>query len=762
MNSENLSENARNLPEKLLRPYDPQATEERIYEVWEKSGYFNPDNLPKRHQEPFSVVLPPPNVTGILHMGHAYEDSLQDAIVRYQRMRGKKVLWLPGTDSAAIATQARVEKDIQKEEGKNRHDIGREELVRRVSKFAKKSENTILSQIRKMGASLDWSRYAYTMDEKRNTAVTVAFERMYDAGLIYRGNRIVNWDPKGQTTVSDDEVEHKEVKGKLYTFKYSKDFPISIATTRPETKIGDTGVAVHPEGKWKEHIGKEFVIKDFAGYELNIKIVADESVDEGFGTGAVGLTPAHSGTDWDIAEKNDLPVKQVINEYAKIQTGFLAGALEGKKTLEARELIVDWLKKENLLEREEEITQNISVAERSSGTIEPLPKLQWFIAVNKEFIDKDGNKTTLKKIMRAGVESGSIAMPQERFKKIYFHWIDNLHDWCISRQIWFGHRIPVWYHESKCVPKPGRESDIGKCEEIIAGQEKPVCRFCDAEYIQDSDVLDTWFSSALWTFSTLGWPAFAETATAGKPGPENDLANYHPTSFMSPAYEILPLWVSRMILMSGFHLGQVPFKTVLIHGLVRDKQGHKFSKSLGNGIDPLYLISKYGADAVRMGLLIGTAIGNDISFDESKVKGYKNFANKIWNASRFVLQNLEDLDYLEKPELVESDRKILEELNVVLLDVTKDLEEYRFYLAGEKLYHYFWHEFADKIIESSKPRLLGPDVKDKVSIQYTLFTILSTCLKVLHPFMPFITEEIWNMMPIKNKNLLMIEPWPST
>lgn len=728
------------MPIELEKNYNPADTEPRIYKLWEESGFFNPDNLPAQaglpgdRKEPFTIVLPPPNVTGVLHVGHAYEDSLQDAVIRYQRMRGKRALWLPGTDSAAMSTQAKVEKDIQKKEGKNRHDLGREELVKRVSEFAKSSENTILSQVRKMGASLDWSRYAYTMDEARNKAVMTAFKRMYDAGLIYRGRRIVNWDPKGQTVISDDEVAYEERDTKLYTFKYSKDFPIAIATTRLETKVGDTAVAVHPDDpRYQKYIGKEY---DAIFYDvpIHIKIVADKGVDMEFGTGALGVTPAHSQTDWEIADKNDLPRPQIINEYARM---IVEGGLKDKKTTEAREVVAAWLKENGLLEKEEDIKQNVSVAERTGGIIEPLPKLQWFIDVNKKFVIphseitgiQSGSETTLKNIMRTAVESGDVSMPQENFRKSYFHWIDNLHDWCISRQIWFGHRVPIWYQG----------------EEIYCGLEAP----SGDGWEQDPDVLDTWFSSALWTFSTLGWPN--ET---------KDLKTFHPTSFMSPAYEILYLWVSRMILMSGFHLGQVPFKTVLIHGLVRDAKGRKFSKSLDNGVDPLEVIGKYGADALRMGLLVGTAIGNDSKFDESKVKGYKHFANKLWNIARFVLMNISD-ESVVKPELVAEDIATLEELDALTKDITSDMEAYRLYLAAEKVYHYIWHTFADKIIETAKSRLTGEDEKAKQSAQWTLLAILTTSIKLLHPFMPFVTEELYAKLPLANKKLLMIESWPN-
>lgn len=725
---------------KFTKPYDATETEPRIYEAWEKSGYFNPDNLPNQEGEPFTVTLPPPNVTGILHLGHAYEDSLQDAVVRFNRMRGRRALWIPGTDSAAIATQARVEKNLQKDEGKSRHDIGRDELVRRVEEFAKASEGTILSQIKRMGASLDWSRYSYTLDEGPTEAVTTAFIRMYEAGLIYRGNRIVNWDPKGQTTISDDEITHQERQGKLYTFRYSKDFPIPVATTRLETKVGDVAVAVHPDdARYKEFIGREYDAV-FCDVPIHIKIIADKEVDPGFGTGALGVTPAHSMIDWDMAERHDLPKdKIVINEYAKMEVP--VSRIHGKKTTEAREMVAEWLRAEGLLEKEEDVTQNIAIAERSGGVVEPLPKLQWFIGVDTPFTIphseitgiKSGSTVTLKQIMRGSVENGDVSMPQENFQKVYFHWIDNLHDWCISRQIWFGHRIPIWY----------------KREEIYCGTNAPQ----GLGWEQDPDVLDTWFSSALWTFSTLGWPK-----------KRSDLATFHPTAFMSPAYEILSLWVSRMILMSGFHLGQVPFRTVMIHGLVRDRQGRKFSKSLNNGVDPIEMIDKYGADALRMGLLVGTAIGNDIKFDEQKIKGYRNFANKLWNITRFVLDNTKDVD-METP-LDADDALVLKNFSEIVKDVTSDFENYRLYLAAEKIYHYIWHTLADTILEDSK-KVFGvkgepstAPVHSVNSKKKLLVTLLQDSLKLLHPFMPFVTEEIWSSMP-ERKTLLMVTSWPT-
>ncbi len=723
---------------KFLKPYDPSATEGRVYKVWEESGYFNPDNLPDADsREPFTIVLPPPNVTGVLHLGHAYEDSLQDTVMRYQRMRGKRALWIPGTDSAAIATQSRVEKNIQKEEGKSRHDIGREELVRRVTQFATESETIILSQVRRMGASLDWSRYAFTLDEPRNKAVFTAFKRMYDAGLIYRGNRIVNWDPKGQTTISDDEIIHEERTAKLYTFRYSKDFPIAIATTRLETKVGDVAVAVHPDdSRYAAFVGKTYKAI-FCDVPISIRVVADKEVDPEFGTGALGVTPAHSMTDWDIAERHNLPKdKAVINEYAKITS---PGRLSGLKVLEAREMVADWLRVEGLMEKEEDISQNVSTAERTGGIVEPIPKLQWFIAVDKPFTIphseitgvETGSETTLKHLMRASVQNGDIAMPQENFKKTYMHWIDNLHDWCISRQIWFGHRIPIWY----------KGSDV-RCQEAMPEGDG---------WTQDPDVLDTWFSSALWTFSTLGWPDQTK-----------DMKTFHPTSFMSPAYEILPLWVSRMILMSGFHLGQVPFKTVMIHGLVRDTKGRKFSKSLGNGGDPIEMIDKFGADALRMGLLVGTAIGNDVKFDENKIKGYKNFANKLWNITRFILENTEGAELTAG--LTVNDAEIRAELDAIIVDITKDMDEYRIYLAAEKIYHYLWDRLASELLEESKHIFASNGDEHSASEasasrKVLLRSLLKDALKLLHPLMPFVTEEIWQSLG-DTEGLLMITPWP--
>lgn len=691
------------------------------------SGYFNPDNLPDAEsREPFTVSLPPPNVTGVLHMGHAFEDTIQDTVIRYQRMKGKRALWVPGTDHAAIATQAKFEKEHYKKAGKSRHDYSREDFFNMIQEFAMQNQQGILSQLHKLGLSLDWSRLSFTLDQDRELAVRTAFKQMYDSGLIYRAHRVVNWDVKGQTTVSDDEIEHEETKAKMYTFRYSKDFPISISTTRPETKVGDTAVAVNPDdSRYQQYIGKEYDV-NFCGIPLHIKIVADKEVDQAFGTGALGVTPAHSMTDYEIAQRHNLPLKQVINEVGKMT---VEGDLLGKKTLEARAKIVEWLKQENLMEKEEDINQNLSKAQRTGGVIEPLPKLQWFIAVNKEFTDKSGKQTTLKDIMREAVMSGKIKIMPERFEKIYHHWIDNLRDWCISRQIIYGHQVPVWY----------------KGEEIYCDITSPSGK----GWKQDTDTLDTWFSSGLWTFSTLGWPN--QTA---------DLKIYHPTSVMMPGYEILFFWVARMILMSGFLLGDIPFKNVYLHGIVRDKQGRKFSKSLNNGIDPLDMTAKYGTDALRMALVFGAAPGNDVIFDEQKVKGMKHFGNKLWNIARFILANTENNEsgiknYEYKP-ITPADKEIVEALDFAIEEVTDGLNNFHLHAAAQEIYHFVWHNFADVYIEKSKEQLKDPKLKQNT--QNILHNSLFIILKLLHPFMPFVTEEIWSKL--NQKELLIVAPWP--
>lgn len=701
--------------------------ESKLYELWEKSGFFNPDTLPGERTEAFSMVMPPPNVTGTLHVGHAVMLALQDILTRYNRMKGKKALWIPGLDHAAIATQNVVEKKLKKENIKgrsSRHDLGREAFLKEVESFVEATRDRIITQIRAMGASCDWSRLAYTLDEPRTKAVRTMFKSMYDAGVLYRGNRIVNWCPRCQSTLADDEVVHKDQDASLYTFTYAKDFPIAIATTRPETKLGDTGVAVHPsDPRYAALVGKTYSVQ-FAGQPLEIQVIADATVDPAFGTGAVGLTPAHSAIDADMAEKHGLPSRQVISERATMMN--VQAAFDGKKTIEARVAVVEWLRAEGLLQKEEKIQNNLSVCYRCDTAIEPLPKLQWFVAVSKPF--RDGK--SLKDLMLAAVTSGGVQIIPERFEKNYHHWIANLRDWCISRQIWFGHRLPVYY----------------KGDEVHVG-ENP-----GDGWTQDPDTLDTWFSSGMWTFSTLGWPEKTK-----------DLETFHPTTVLETGYDILFFWIARMILMSEFALGEIPFKFVYLHGLVRDMSGRKMSKSLGNIIDPLDMVAKYGADAVRLALFIGTAAGTDTKLNEQKIAGYRNFANKIWNASRFVVMNLggQTVEHVltAKPPLSAGSHAVLAELDATIKEVTKNLEAFDFNHAGDALYHYFWHTFADKIIEQAKEPLKKES--EQAEARYVLVTVLTTCLKALHPFMPFVTEAVWQtIIPRESKTLLMVESWP--
>ncbi|HYF13107.1 MAG TPA: class I tRNA ligase family protein [Candidatus Paceibacterota bacterium] len=896
------------MPEKFKKPYDHTAVEGEIYKKWEESGYFNPDNLPGERKESFSMVLPPPNVTGTLHLGHAYEDALQDAFVRFERMRGKKALWVPGADSAAIATQAKVENELYKKEKKTRYDIGRDELLARIEAFTQESRDTILNQVRRVGSSLDWSRFAYTMDGERYEAVIEAFVRMFNAGLIYRGDRIVNWDPKLQTTVSDDEIEYIEETTPFYYFKYG---PFTIGTVRPETKFGDKYVVMHPnDERYKEYTHGQKIEVEWINGPITATVIKDEAGNMEFGSGVMTITPAHSSVDFDIAQRHGLDYEQIIDDRGILLP--IAGEFAGQHIKKVRAAIVEKLKAKGLVEKiDEKYTHNVATNSRGGGVIEPQIKRQWFVAVNKEF-ERDGTKITLKKLMRDTVESGKVEILPEHFEKIYYHWIDNLRDWCISRQIWFGHRIPVWYclncknlrvnpkvkarwylvrhgqtelnakgvmqgRSDSSLTSEGRKyvekvaqslakkdiglivsSNLGRCKqtsEIISAatgaeiiydealQERDFRSFegtpyeaftalmkekrkynsplADEEtyeeiekrawkafneylqkysdknvvmvshggtmrvllrairnlsyeeafaiphiqngeivsfdilekscencgnilFEQDPDTLDTWFSSALWPFSTLGWPK--ETP---------DLRTYLPNTLMAPGYEILFFWVARMILASGFLLNSIPFKTVFLHGIVRDKEGRKFSKSLGNGIDPIHVIEKYGADALRMSLLVGAAAGSDIKFDEARVKGYKLFANKLWNVTRFVLEQPYDL----QATLTENDKKLWDEFETLAKDVTKDFQEYRLYLAAEKLYHYLWDRLAAEILEESKPILKGNDARAKASRARLLVMLLSNTLKLLHPFMPFITEEIWSSMPEK-KELLMIESWP--
>lgn len=726
--------------DKLLTPYKPEETEQRIYKEWEDSGFFNPDvciekGIAKADAETFSIVLPPPNVTGVLHLGHAVTLTIEDIIVRYNRMKGHRTLWLPGTDHAAIATQSKVEKLLEKEK-LNKYEMGREPFLDRVREFAKNSHDTIVTQSRRMGASLDWSREAFTLDDKRNLAVRTAFKKMYDDGLIYRGHRIINWDPKGQTTISDDEIVYVEEKTKFYYFQYG---PFVIGTSRPETKFGDKYVVMHPDDeRYKQYEHGQKIDLEWIDGMVTSTVIKDESIDMEFGTGVMTITPWHSVVDFEIAERHGLDKVQIIDKYGKMLP--TAGEFAGMKIKDAREAIVNKLESKGLVVKIEDYVHNVATAERTGGMIEPQIMMQWFVSANKEFTIKNsnikgiesGSTTSLKKLMQAAVSSGDVEIIPSRFNDTYFRWIDNLRDWCISRQIWYGHRIPVWY----------------KGDEI----------FCDVNppegegWIQDEDTLDTWFSSGLWTFSTMGWPDLEAL----------DFKNYRKTQLLETGYDIIFFWVARMILMTTYLLGEVPFEKVYLHGLVRDAKGKKMSKSSGNAADPIDLADKYGTDALRMSCVVGTGPGADLIFMEDKVKAYKKYANKIWNITRFILEKTEgiDVNLSEKPKLIEKDEDAIRELNETLEYVEKHINEYKLHLAAEHLYHYTWHTLADVIIEERKEILMNGTDEEKISTAWTLKIILETILKVHHPFMPFITEELWAI--IGDKELpLIVTPWPS-
>lgn len=728
----------------LSKIYDPQKIENEIYSKWKDGGFFNPDS--SSGEKKYSIVMPPPNVTGTLHMGHAAMLALEDIMTRFHRMQGHKTLWLPGTDHAAIATQTKVEKII-KEEGLTRQSLGREKFLDRVHEFAQNSHDTIKNQVIKMGSSCDWSREAYTLDETRNKAVRSVFKLMHDDGLIYRGDRVVNWCPRCKSTLADDEVEYKNQKAKLYTFKYDKDFPISIATTRPETKLGDTAVAVNPsDERYKQFIGQTFEA-DFCGIKLSIKIIADHNIDMNFGTGALGVTPAHSMIDWKMAKDHNLETIKVIDEDGNIHEGF--GEFSGLTAADARKKIVSKLTASgiNLIEKEEEIENNLSVCYRCSTAIEPLPSLQWFIDVNKK-IEKYGK--SLKEMSLGAVSSGifgreKINIIPERFEKNYFAWMENLQDWCISRQIWFGHQIPVWYKNNSQLTTNNLQ------QEVFVGVEAPE----GDGWVQDSDTLDTWFSSGLWTFSTLANNPEQIRIEDGKLIIDSeDFRNFHPTDVLETGYDIIFFWVARMILMTTYALGDIPFKNVYLHGLVRDENGKKMSKSLGNVIDPLDMIAKYGTDATRLSLVLGSTPGNDLKLSEEKIESYRNFTNKLWNIARYIISSQEDkIEKIAGKNLTVADKWILSSLITLGAEVTADIENYQFSQAGEKLKNFTWNEFADWYIEISKFE------KNKKEKQWILHYVLENLLRLWHPFMPFVTEAIWSEM--EKENMLIIEAWPS-
>lgn len=725
-----------NPPEKsveLPKAYDPKTVEDAIYASWEKSGFFNPDALPGKRLKPFTVMMPPPNATGTLHVGHAMFMTLQDIMTRFERMRGKAALWLPGTDHAAIATNTKVEKILQKE-GKTKYDLGRELFVKKVEAYVAGSQSTIRKQIRKMGSSCDWSREAYTLDETRSRAVREMFRRMYEDGLIYRGNRIVNWCPRCESTLADDEVEYKEEPAELVYLKYG---PFIVATTRPESKLGDTAVAVHPgDGRYKKYVGTTFNV-DFGIGPQEIRVIADKGVDPNFGSGALGVTPAHSAVDFAMAEKNHLPIKKVIGEDGKMTK--LAGKYAGLTVLEARKKFVEDLTAAGLVEKTEEIKHNLTVCYRCGTAVEPLTSRQWFVDVNRK-IPK--YKKSLKSLALEAVRTGKTEIIPERFEKTYFHWMENLRDWCISRQIWFGHRVPVWYCR-ECFVEDGE----GK-EGIVVSTEPPlVCPWCKrrkdlTSFTQDPDTLDTWFSSGTWTFSTLGWPDKTE-----------DLKRFHPTQVLETGYDIIFFWVARMILMTAYALGEVPFERVYLHGLVRDEKGRKMSKSLENIIDPLDVADKYGTDAVRLSLVIGNTAGNDLKLSEEKIAYFRNFTNKLWNIGRFVSMQVGPMKRAKRPApKTLADKWILARLDATIREVTKSLDGLNFSQPGEALRDFTWNDLADWYLEIAKIE------KGKEAM---LSYLLETILKLWHPFMPFVTESLYRQLfSAKPDDYLMVASWP--
>lgn len=714
------------MAKELPKAYEAKVYEDRIYKMWEDNGCFKPEV--NEGGEGYTISMPPPNATGTLHLGHAVMLAVEDILTRYHRMTGKAALWVPGTDHASIATQSKVERIIETEEDKNRHDLGREAFLRRVEEFVEGSQATIKNQTRKIGASCDWSRERYTLDEGLSRAVQTQFVQMYNDGLIYRGYRIVNWSVKAGSTLADDEVEYRDVEAKFYYMKYG---PFVVATSRPETKLADTAVAVNPaDERYKKYVGQEMDV-DLAGHKIHIKVIADENVDMELGTGVLGVTPAHSFVDYEMAQKNDVPMIPLIQEDGTLNEN--GGKYAGMTVKEAREAFVKDLEEAGQIERVEDYVQSLSVCYRTGGPVEPLPKEQWFIDVNKEIskgsvplVDVGGEieveGKSLKEVMLEVVRKKQVRIIPERFEKTYFHWIENLRDWCISRQIWFGHRIPAWYREG----------------EVRVSLEQPEGK----GWVQDEDTLDTWFSSGMWTYSTLGWPE--KTA---------DLQKFHPTSCMETGYDILFFWVARMILMTTYATRQIPFRNVYLHGLVRTRDGAKMSKSHPETcIDPLEVIGKYGADAVRLALVVGSTPGNDMKLYEEKIKGYRNFVNKIWNTARFALLNVEELEAdgrldFDVEELSLADKWVLSKLEKLIRSATKNLEDYRLGEAAGEIYEFLWHEFADWYLEVSKVE------KNEVVIMF----VLKTLLRLLHPFTPFVTEAIWEEMGLEK---LILEKWP--
>ena len=708
----------------IAKTYDPKEFEERIYKMWEEGKYFTPEV--DKDKKPYTIVMPPPNITGKLHLGHALDNSMQDFLIRVKRMQGYSTLWLPGQDHASIATEVKVENELLKT-GLKKKEMGREAFLEKVWEWSDEYRERIRTQLKKMGVSADFTRESFTMDENLDKAVRAVFVKLYEEGLIYRGNRIVNWCPKCMTALSDAEIEYEEQNGHFWHIKYpvvGSDEFLEIATTRPETMLGDTAVAVNPEDERYAHLVGKKLILPLVNRE--IPIVADDYVDVEFGTGAVKITPAHDPNDYQVGKRHNLPEIIIMNENGTIND--LGGKYAGMDRYEARKAIVEDLKAEGYLVKIKEHVHNVSCHDRCGTIIEPMISKQWYVKME-----------SLAKPAIDAVRNKDIEFVPERFEKIYFNWMENIQDWCISRQLWWGHRIPVWYCK-----------DCG--EMIVSTEDLTKCSKCGSSNLkQDDDVLDTWFSSALWPFSTLGWPDKTD-----------DLEYFYPTDVLVTGYDIIFFWVARMIF-SGLHsMKDIPFKTVLIHGIVRDSEGKKMSKSLGNGVDPLDIIDKYGADALRFMLITGNAPGNDIRFYEERVESARNFANKIWNASRYVMMNL-DKDLMEKYKDCKdyniADKWILSRINEVTKEVTDNIDKFELGMASQKIYEFMWNEFCDWYIELSKPVLYGEDEKAKGVTFNVLFNVLTTGLKLLHPIMPFITEEIYTHIQDKEETITTSK-WP--
>ncbi len=718
------------MEKELAKTYNPKDIEDKLYQKWLEKKYFQAKV--DKSKKPFTIVIPPPNITGQLHMGHALDNAMQDILIRFKRMQGYNALWQPGTDHASIATEVKIIEQLRKE-GIEKQDLGREGFLERAWQWKDEYGDRIINQLMKLGSSCDWDRERFTMDDGNNHAVNKVFVKLYNEGYIYKGSKIINWCPICHTSISDAEVEHEEQAGHFWHIRYpiaGEEGYVEIATTRPETMLGDTAVAVHPDDERYQHLIGKNVILPIMNKE--IPVVADSYVDKEFGTGVVKITPAHDPNDFEVGKRHDLPEINIMNDDATINEN--GGKYAGMSRYDARKAIVNELKELGLLAKIEDYSHNVGTHDRCHTTVEPMIKPQWFVKMDD----------LIKPAIEA-IKSGEVELIPNRFEKTYFNWTDNIRDWCISRQLWWGHRIPAYYCDS--------------CGEVIVSEEEPSrCHVCGStNFRQDEDTLDTWFSSALWPFSTLGWPEKTE-----------NLDYFYPTDVLVTGYDIIFFWVIRMIFSGYAHMGKKPFSKVLFHGLVRDSEGKKMSKSLGNGIDPLEVIDKYGADALRFSLITGNAPGNDMRFYWEKVESSRNFANKVWNASRFIMMNLEKADLPESIDeklLTQADRWILSKSNTLVKEVTDNLETFELGIAAQKVYDFIWEEFCDWYIEMVKPRLYNDEDDTKVAALWTLQKVLTNSLKLLHPYMPFVTEEIFctlqEMTGLKETDSIMISTWPT-